>query len=83
MAAIQERLAEGIVEETISLPLRAAGVLARLASLVHVTGTRYTGERVEVRFRSRPETRERVARLLASPDAAPEPALARAPRRAP
>ena len=78
VAEIQGRLAEGIVEETVSLPLRAAGVLARLASLVHVTGTRYTAERVEVRFRSRPETRERVARLLASPDAAP----ARMPRSA-
>jgi 50S ribosomal subunit-associated GTPase HflX len=82
MAAIRERLAAGIVEETVSIPLRAAGVLARLASLVQVTGTRYSGEQVEVRFRSRPETRERVARLLASPDAVPDAAPARAPRRA-
>jgi GTPase len=71
MRAIEEKLSTGVIEETVSLPLRSAGVLARLQSLVHVTGTRYSGEQVEVRFRSRPETRERVARLLASPDAAP------------
>jgi GTP-binding protein HflX len=82
MAAIQERLAAGVVEETVSIPLRAAGVLARLASLVQVTGTRYSGEQVEVRFRSRPETRERVARLLASSEAPPGAVPVRAPRRA-
>jgi GTP-binding protein HflX len=71
MRAIEEKLSTGVVEETVSLPLRSAGILARLSSLVQVTGTRYTAEQVEVRFRSRPETRERVARLLASPEAAP------------
>ena len=69
-AAIVAALGAGPVEETISIPEGDGGLLAELCRMVRVTGTSVVGGRIEVRFRSRPEDRERVARLLALADAA-------------
>ena len=64
--AIVAALGAGQVEETVSIPADEGGLLAALCRLVRVTGTTASGGRIEVRFRSRPEDRERVARLLAA-----------------
>jgi 50S ribosomal subunit-associated GTPase HflX len=76
--AIVSALGTGSVEETVSLTAEQGGVLAELFRLVRVTGTSVSDGRIEVRFRSRPEDRERVARLLA---AAPTPRARPAARR--
>jgi len=65
-AAIVAAIGAGPVEETVSIPADEGGLLAELCRMVRVTGTAVRGGRIEVRFRSRPEDRERVARLLAA-----------------
>ena len=64
--AIVGALGAGPVEETVSIPVDEGGLLAELCRMVRVTGTSVRGGSIEVRFRSRPEDRERVARLLAA-----------------
>jgi len=59
-------LGGGPVEETVSIPADEGRLLAELCRMVRVTGTTVSDGRIEVRFRSRPEDRERVARLLAA-----------------
>lgn len=63
--AIVAAIGAGAVEETVSLAADEGGVLAELFRLVRVIGTSVSDGHIEVRFRSRPENRERVARLLA------------------
>jgi GTPase len=81
--AIVAALGAGSVEETVSLAAEEGGVLAELFRLVRVTGTSVSDGHIEVRFRSRPEDRERVARLLGGARGAgpPRPRRAAAQRR--
>ena len=62
--AIVAALGTGSLEETVELDADEGDVLAELFRLVRVTGTSVSDGHIEVRFRSRPEDRERVARLL-------------------
>jgi GTP-binding protein HflX len=68
--AIRAALGTETMEETVSIPAESADLLARLCRMVRVTGTTLADGRVEVRFRSRPEDRERITRLLESSSAA-------------
>jgi GTPase len=62
--AIVAALGTVSLEETVALAVDEVDVLAELFRLVRVTGTSVSDGHIEVRFRSRPEDRERVARLL-------------------
>jgi hypothetical protein len=57
-------VASGILEETVLIPAAAPDLLARLCGLVRVTGTEVRNGFLEVRFRSRPEDRRLVERLV-------------------
>jgi GTP-binding protein HflX len=63
-AAVQRMVASGILEETVLIPAAAPDLLARLCGLVRVTGTEVRNGFLEVRFRSRPEDRRLVERLV-------------------
>jgi len=72
-SAVRKALATEVVEETVLIPASAPDILARLCRLVRVTGTEVRdGHLVEVRFRSRPENHELVARLVTDAAAAAE-----------
>jgi len=79
--AIVATLGAGAIEETVSLAADEGGVLAELFRLVRVIGTSVNDGHIEVRFRSRPENRERVARLLAGAREAGTPRPRAATRR--
>jgi GTP-binding protein HflX len=64
-AAIVAALGTGTIEEVVSIPAEEPDLLASVCRLVRVTGTTLAGGRLEVRFRSNSEDRERLARLLA------------------
>jgi GTP-binding protein HflX len=65
--AIVAGLGRGPIEETVSVAEQDAATLAALFRLVRVVGTAVADGRIEVRYRVRPENRDRVARLLAPP----------------
>lgn len=69
-SGILRALATEVLEETVLIPAAAPDILARLCGLVRVTGTEVRDGLLEVRFRSRPENRERVARLVTAAGAA-------------
>jgi GTP-binding protein HflX len=65
-SAIRRALATEAVEEMVLVPATATDILARLCGLVRVTGTEVRDGFLEVRFRSGPEVRERVTRLVSA-----------------
>jgi len=69
-SAIRRALAIEAAEEMVLVPATATDILASLCSLVRVTGTEVRDGSLEIRFRSRPEVRERVARLVSAAGAA-------------